>query len=74
MSLLWLLWLGGLLAIVAAVAYAIRGWRADSTVDSTVNSTVDSAEDVLRRRLARGEIDEQTYLRTSELLARHAGR
>ena len=67
MSLTFVLFWG---AIVTLVVYAIRNFRSGSDAGPS-NSTTSRADDVLAERFARGEIDEDEFSRTRELL--HAG-
>ena len=59
MMLVPLLFLGGLIALIAwAVIHLTSGRRGESTLGTTRE---DSAEEILRQRFARGEIDAKEY-------------
>ena len=64
MGLMWLWWIFGI-ALIVAIVWAIA--RATSRSDDNVSP---SAEEILKRRYARGEIDENEYRRRLEDLRR----
>lgn len=76
-----ILW--GLLALLAAVVlvgviaalvvYAVRWPAHDSGMQghSPMPAGPDAATDILRRRYAAGEIDDEEFARRSELISRH---
>jgi len=53
-----LLFLGGLIALIAWVVVQLTSSRRD---ESTPGTREDSAEEILRQRFARGEIDAEEY-------------
>ena len=60
-------------AVVALVVYAVRHGNAGSAAQgrSPLASSSDPAADLLRRRYAAGEIDDEEFTRRSELIGRH---
>jgi len=59
----WLLWI---VITVAVVWFVVRAWNVRARGDGA-----ESAEEVLRRRYAAGEIDDQEYERRLAVLHRH---
>ena len=53
---MWLIWILVIVGIVLAVVFLVRGGEGTSTRS-------DSALDILKKRYARGEIDEEEYER-----------
>jgi putative membrane protein len=68
----WGAWLGvGLFWLVLLALLAVLLVRLLPTAGRTGPGGGESPEDVLDRRFARGEIDEQAYTAQREVLARH---
>ena len=65
-GLLQLLFWGGLLAVIVWAVVRITANRQGGGTDARVGG--DSAEEVLRQRFARGEIDQEEYKRSLEVL------
>jgi putative membrane protein len=66
---MWLLWLVGILLLVAVVWLAVRAASGQGTTVPP-RSREDSAEEILRRRYAKGEIDKDEYQRRMDDIRR----
>jgi putative membrane protein len=73
MVLLMVLFWGGLIVLALVIARSVREVRSTRSSAHQGSSGLGSAEQILAERFARGEIDEDTYRRHTQVLREHPG-
>jgi putative membrane protein len=64
---------GGLIVLALVIARSVRDVRSTRSSAPQLASGVETAEQVLAERFARGEIDENTYRRYTQVIREHPG-